>query len=292
MYRSLRYLAITGLALALPVIAFAAPTSSTVATTEWSYDYAAARVTLGSEFHKKVKYKESDIVNLFLVRNDRLYENDKWTKNTKTNDYKIWEMFAAIAGKEFVREHIWRYATYKDPEEGVLAFVQLIKKEKPLGWGLAFNANASNFENEKWVRDTASILIHEYTHVLTLNRDQFDHKRIKAAHCKERYLSSIGCAQTKSYLNAYVAKFWTAKDLAKKQKASTYYKKHQDDFVTSYGATDPEEDIAESFTQFVLGAKPTENLKKKDQKVLFFYEYPELVERRTDIRAAVASYFQ
>ncbi len=273
----------------MPAIAFAA--GNNLATSTWSYDYAASRTKLGSEIRKEVKYRESDIVNFFLVRNNRLYKNDKWTKNTNTDDYRIWEIFASIAGDDFVDAHILRYATYKDPKEDVLAFVQLLQKNKEPEWGLAFNANASNFSNEKWVRDTAATLIHEYTHVLTLNKDQFDQKRTSAKSCTSRYLSSMGCAKKNAYLGAYVARFWSTADQKRKEKVATYYAKHPDDFITEYGVVDPEEDIAESFTQFVLAKKP-EGTGKKYDKVRFFYEYPELVLERERIRKAIASYFQ
>jgi len=46
--------------------------------------------------------------------------------------------------------------------------------------------------------------------------------------------------------------------------------------------THPAEDIAESFTYFVFTPKPTGN-SIKEQKIAFFYEYPELVKLRSDI---------
>ena len=57
--------------------------------------------------------------------------------------------------------------------------------------------------------------------------------------------------------------------------------------MTEYAATNPSEDFAESFMVFVLKEKPaksTADFIHKDQKILFFYDFPELVEIRDFIR--------
>ncbi len=61
------------------------------------------------------------------------------------------------------------------------------------------------------------------------------------------------------------------------------YGDHATWFVSDYAATNVEEDISESFRVFVLEAKPSGNT-IKDQKVNFFYRFPELVELRKAIR--------
>ncbi|MBK9051223.1 MAG: hypothetical protein IPL78_09985 [Chloroflexi bacterium] len=46
--------------------------------------------------------------------------------------------------------------------------------------------------------------------------------------------------------------------------------------MTDYAATNPAEDIAETFMAFVLEPKPNGDT-IAEEKVLFFYQYPELV---------------
>ena len=58
--------------------------------------------------------------------------------------------------------------------------------------------------------------------------------------------------------------------------------------MTDYAATNPGEDIAESWTHFVINDKPSGD-SIADQKVRFFYDYPELVELRDKIRARLYS---
>jgi hypothetical protein len=52
--------------------------------------------------------------------------------------------------------------------------------------------------------------------------------------------------------------------------------------VTPYAVTSPEEDIAESWAHFIFDKKPTDN-SIGEQKLLFFYGYPELVSLRNQI---------
>ncbi|MHB0915370.1 MAG: recombinase family protein, partial [Thermoleophilia bacterium] len=61
--------------------------------------------------------------------------------------------------------------------------------------------------------------------------------------------------------------YWEATD--------AFYERYSDRFVNDYAATNPGEDIAESCTQFILKDRPRGS-SIKDQKVEFFYEYPEL----------------
>ena len=55
-------------------------------------------------------------------------------------------------------------------------------------------------------------------------------------------------------------------------------------FVTEYAATNPVEDLAETWAHFVLRAKPTDASEKSD-KIRSLYDYPELVQTRDRIRA-------
>jgi len=256
---------------------------------EWKFNYAKSNLKLGMG-KDDFSYDEDDQIRRYLVRNNRLYENDKWTRNTDTDEYAMWNLFAKIAGGSFVDDYITRYATYRIADTGVLGFVQLIDDKEP-AWGLAVNANAADFTNKKWTRDLVGVLIHEYAHVLTLNGTQVNHKRKQESVCRGNHLSNKGCTEKKSYLNNYVAEFWDAEDFSRKTPSKEkYFKEHPNEFVTEYGLKSPEEDIAESFTQFILYSKPT-GTKEKDQKVAFFYNYPELVEIRTRIRGEVEEYF-
>ena len=68
-----------------------------------------------------------------------------------------------------------------------------------------------------------------------------------------------------------------------------FYAEYPDQFISEYAATNPVEDIAESWTEFVMRPKPI-GTSIADKKVLFFYEYPELVQIRGEILQGVCKY--
>ena len=67
-----------------------------------------------------------------------------------------------------------------------------------------------------------------------------------------------------------------------------FYYAYEDRFLTDYAATNPEEDIAESFSFFVLSPRPAGD-SIADQKILFFYGFPELVRLRDEIVNAICT---
>jgi hypothetical protein len=71
-------------------------------------------------------------------------------------------------------------------------------------------------------------------------------------------------------------------DLLYYERLNKFYEKYQDQFVSDYAAANPGEDIAESWTYFILAPKPHGST-IAEQKILFFYEYPELVDLRQQI---------
>ncbi len=261
-----------------------------IENSSWAYEYA--KEALGTEIRQDVEYDEDDIVKNFTVRNNKLYDDDVRVRNEKTDDYRIWNIFAGIAGDRFVTSYIGWYATFRDAQSKTLGLVRLLDSAREPGWGLAVNANAADFENKKWTQHTTATLIHEFAHILTLNSFEVNHHKIKRKYCIKMYLSIKGCADKDAYINVFVSRFWTANDLTHKTTDKKYYEGHKDDFLTKYAVKNPEEDIAESFTEFVLNAKPTDVTKKKNQKILFFYEYPEFVQMRIQIRSNIGDYFK
>jgi hypothetical protein len=158
--------------------------------------------------------------------------------------------------------------------------------------------------------DVLEILTHEYAHLLTLNADQVHDlqntygSKIEQAEfeelrsqCGGNFFTGFGCARTDSYLNAFGKRFWSGALYdqwvealllayddhdAYQEALDQLYSDHADEFVSTYAATNPREDIAEAWTEFILRPKPTEDTVAA-QKVQFFYEYPELVQARQHI---------
>lgn len=130
-----------------------------------------------------------------------------------------------------------------------------------------------NFRN---LDKTLLTFVHEYGHVITLNNTQVD---IKKRDPKKFYYTKE-CFRDNSYIMDFYNKFW--KSLKIESGASLYFEKPEL-FVSQYASQNVNEDIAESFMLFVLSNKPTGN-SIAEQKIKFFYSYPELVSLRKDLR--------
>ena len=128
--------------------------------------------------------------------------------------------------------------------------------------------------------DFYGTLVHEYGHYLTLNQTQADYTEdydIKN-YCE------IGMVTKKdSLLNQFYQTFWKDYVLEEFPTKYSFYVRNQDAFVSDYAATDPTEDIAETFRVFVMEKKPTGNT-IRDKKVRFLYDWPGYPELRREIR--------
>lgn len=151
--------------------------------------------------------------------------------------------------------------------------------------------------------DLLMTLVHEYAHILTLNETQVNHiaDDLEYFNCIDaQILVDEGCAKETSYLTVFVRQFWTetkreeahlaAIDGEEEDFAYDHYTSNRNNFVTEYAATNAVEDIAESFAFFVLKEEPA-GLLLRDDKVRFFYQYPELVSLRAHMRDAILETF-
>ena len=133
-------------------------------------------------------------------------------------------------------------------------------------------------------------MVHEYGHIATLNDTQVEQL---SGSCPRLTLPE-GCSRPGSVLGDFQARFWakygaTATNWERtEQDATDLYAQHPDAFVSEYAATNPVEDLAETFATFVLSDKP-DGASEKDQKVSWLYESPLMTTERLRIRAALAS---
>jgi hypothetical protein len=223
---------------------------------------------------------------------------------------EAWQIFATlIPAKD--RKIVSQYKVFTDGFEDTLAMVDLTEGDTT-HW--IVEVDIADLEDKNQFMFT---LIHEYGHILTLNTSQvkadqevlndllndtpdFALVERKTAACPE-YFTGGGCSLPNSYIDAFYDRFWPDINAEwKKIDALQYeddlspyydglynfYKSHQDQFVDDYSTTHPTEDIAESFTYFVFSPRPVDN-SIKEQKIAFFYEYPELVELRRNILSSV-----
>jgi hypothetical protein len=225
-------------------------------------------------------------------------ENLKPLQADTTSQQRIWDYFIKIIPAE-QRATITKYKIMTDGTGNFNAQV-----ESEINWD-------QNSTTEKWSllvdladfvdeRQFTSTLIHEFGHILTLNINQLDFKQ-DAANCP-RYLKDNGCSQPNSYLQLFYERFWTgiydewhviasqSDPAAVKSGLETFYQAHPQDFVSQYATSAAHEDIAESWMNFVLSPKLAGNT-LAEQKVNFFYEFPELVQIRSQVIGLTCGYY-
>jgi hypothetical protein len=216
---------------------------------------------------------------------------------------EIWEHFVTLvpAGE---RSSLAEYSIVTDGEGNLLAAVAQTLYDPAL-WGLEVDIRDSGDR-----LNLTYTLIHEYAHLLTLGPDQVspsvaifnnpdddDIYYDEVSACPD-YFPGEGCSKSGSYINTFFNQFWTDihaewQDINLIEDDTTYYEalddfyyNYKDRFVTDYAATNPEEDIAEAFTFFVLASRPDGDT-IAEQKILFFYDYPELTRLRDDIISSI-----
>jgi hypothetical protein len=188
----------------------------------------------------------------------------------------IWDFFVSFMPAER-RKLISEYVIFTDGADNVLAATDQVS-ETPEAWSLEIDIAD--------VADKAELtynLLHEYAHVLTLNNSQFG----AGAKGNSTYQSEEESTAADSYLNLFYQRFWT--DISADWELAydedyldEFYEEHADEFLTDYAATEPEEDIAESWLYFIISEQPSGD-SIAEQKVDFFYDFPEMVSLRQAI---------
>jgi hypothetical protein len=220
---------------------------------------------------------------------------------------QIWEYYAAIIPAEN-RATLTEYAVFTDGVDNTLAAVTQAYSD-PADWSLQVDiADTYDYYSLTFT------LIHEYGHLLTLAPDQvppslavFNNPEDNDIYLEElsacpNYFPGEGCANSDSYINEFYDRFWTdihdewneinfeEDDDIYYEKLDEFYYKYEDQFVSDYAPTSPAEDLAEVWSFFILGQQPAgETI--AEEKVLFFYNYPELVELRSAILNNICTSF-
>jgi len=223
-------------------------------------------------------------------------DNLKKYQNDVSTQQKAWKLFTTLIPAD-QRQIIAEYQVITDGPDNVLAIVEQTQND-PNKWILEIDIAD--------VLDTKNLvftLLHELGHLVTLNSSQvppdlqvFDHPNSERIYEKEAaacryYFSGDGCTLPDSYLNTFFDKFWSGlyaewhqidnlqNDNKRQDKLDAFYQKYKDRFVDDYAVTDPNEDIAETWAFFLLSPRPQGHT-IAEQKILFFYRYPELAQLR------------
>lgn len=261
---------------------------------------------------KTQKIGEWDIRKGIFIDNEQK-ENDLAKAN--------WNIFYNIFPKRITQRYIKKIELISDgvdEKTGALGALTLDNDE----WQLVIDIADVNFKSKNKERLYQSVytLIHEFGHLITLNntqikpilkrKEQRDKEGLKIVgqDSKEKYVTIEGEALKNSYIHLFVNRFWSGgllkewNFIQKKycfveqqsclDKLYGLYRENYTDFVTDYAAESPEEDIVESWTYFVLEDKIEKPETVAQQKINFFYQFPELVEYRKIIKNSISKYLK
>lgn len=236
-----------------------------------------------------------DKVPQSLVR----YQNDFGTQQS------AWKLFTELIPRDW-RSMISQFQIMTDGPGGVLSAVEQTRDD-PKSWVL--ETDIADIPDAKNLTFT---LLHEFGHLLTLGPSQVppnlqvfthpDSMRVRnraLATCPD-YFPGEGCSLPTSYVNVYFSRFWKGiydewsaidqigNDGRREGKLDSFYRKYRQQFVDSYAVTSPVEDIAETWAFFVLSPRPS-GTSVENQKLQFFYQYPELVTLRAQILSGLCA---
>ena len=258
-------------------------------------------------------------IAFYTVDDGKITENsveDETYLSLSTSDKRIHEEIwakALILIPDSYEHYLKAFRISSDGKENILAYVEPTDSEEVTdlsSWTLSVDPlDVIGRMGEMKSTDLNEILIHEFAHILSLNSleidpvpdaDPEDTSWMKEWDYNTGYRIDEGVAKENSYINRFFQKFWGEEKLKKllalEEEMETdeeYYAamdqfsiKYYTDFVSDYAMTNPVEDFSESFTHFVTKEKPDgETISNK--KVLFFYDFPELVTMRDEIRQAL-----
>jgi len=133
------------------------------------------------------------------------------------------------------------------------------------------------------LRDVA--LIHELGHLVSLGPTEVVPATDPSVEDEcATYFSVEGCAIPGRLFERFVTKFWDGDDGGRQDQAALErYRLDSESYVSGYAATNPGEDIAETFVFFVYGLRPT-GPTIADEKIALLWEFPDLVELRQWLR--------
>ncbi len=191
-------------------------------------------------------------------------------------DYQyLWDQMTGLLGTGAF-DAFTRFTVFSDGEGETMAYVTALDAD-----GKRWEIGVDPLDAGDGALFTETVL-HEYAHYLTLNHEQAVYTRHQTV---DTYNEPGMVCRAGSYLDDFVQRFWTGylDDCLAGGDTYNFCIRHWDDFVTGYASTDPSEDISECFTFFVLW-DAQEGDKLWQEKLNFFYAYPELVELRAELR--------
>ncbi len=204
---------------------------------------------------------------IYFVENNKLV-NVENGEGVSDIDQELFDLFTDVVGKVAVNKYVDEWRVFHNKNADLGAYVELMSTtvNGPRNW--IVGVNTADYDPNA-TESIADLFVHEYGHIIFYDKPDF--------------------------VTSYKNNFWTTADIKHSEKVNKvdggkkldltqdYYEKNNQRFVSDYATLNVDEDMAETFVYFVQEDKPTDNT-IRDQKILAFYQEPDLVEIRTQIR--------
>lgn len=216
-------------------------------------------------------YEGLDVLTKYDVDldNEVLVTEDNITDETLEYHSSLWYGYAWLI-PEYAREDMNKFEVFDSGD--TLAHVYLHDEFGTEDWTLGMNR-----ENLELASETMITYIHEFSHLLSLRDTEVDYYA-DANSCEHYYLDD-----TCYYEDAYIAYFYEQFYSNGLPEATL------ENYISDYAMTSIVEDFAESFAHFVLSPQPTGDT-IVEQKILYFYQFEDLIQLRADILARAATW--
>jgi outer membrane murein-binding lipoprotein Lpp len=219
-----------------------------------------------SDEEEALSEEDEDIIVTYPIEADALMLDGQETEESYYES--LWDEFAWI----IPQQHRWMLTSFSIfSHVDTLAYV-VQEDDDWESWSLGINVELNSTMNE-----TVGTLTHEFGHLLFLNSNELDPYGDPQS-CHTIYMEETGCLYEDSYLYDFKELFWHEDE----------YEFSEEEFVSEYAAGHIDEDMAESWMHFVLAPKPLGD-SIAEQKVLFFYQYDELIHLRAEMLSRVAT---
>lgn len=226
---------------------------------------------------------ESSAKAKYTIENNLSLTSIDISQPVNDNRYReIWRNASAILPKSNVAESFSQFHIDSDGEGETLAYVTN-DVNAPGKWIIAYDdADYTGPKDPEFTHTT----VHEFGHIVFLGVGQLDTNSMGGC---PNYDIQEGCSFEASYINQFFDAFWNDiidehRAIQNEEQAEAFYDKYRDRFVSEYAATNPVEDAAEVFTNFVFRDKPTDNNSVINKKILLMHGFDALVKLRKDIR--------
>jgi hypothetical protein len=211
------------------------------------------------------KFFDFDFEAVYQVTPTGIKRIDDPEAGVRANDVRLYALFTDIVGKDQAYRYIQDFRVYNDPDADTSAFVETMSGSDK--WLMGVNSDDFTSRDRAVRASFIDLFLHEYAHLLLLDE--------------------------KALVSDFKETFWTTADTRHAARVADankrfdimedYYKSNADRFVSDYATMNHNEDMAETFVDFITKDMPAKST-VRGQKVRFFYTSPEFVAERTRLR--------